>query len=84
MHREYSGINHYFVLCSLIWTLTFCTFFAFIFFRRTGWANLNTSVPNLEEVSSTEFPDDAVQRIGKVNEMLKNTYKMSEGAISTT
>ena len=37
--------------------------------RRTGWANLNTSVPNLEEVSSSEFPDDAVQRIAKVNEI---------------
>mmetsp|Transcript_25550 Transcript_25550/g.32186 ORF Transcript_25550/g.32186 Transcript_25550/m.32186 type:complete len:247 (-) Transcript_25550:114-854(-) len=37
--------------------------------RRTGWANLNTSVPNLEEVSSTEFPDDAIARIGKVNEI---------------
>ncbi len=39
--------------------------------RRTGWANLNTSVPNLEEVSSAEFPDDAVVRIGKVNEVFK-------------
>ena len=37
--------------------------------RRTGWANLNTSVPNLEEVSSSEFPEDAVKRIAKVNEI---------------
>jgi len=38
---------------------------------RTGWANLNTAVPNLEEVASTEFPDDAIGRIGKVNEVFK-------------
>lgn len=40
-------------------------------YRRTGWANLNSSIPNLEEVSSSDFPDDAVVRIGKVNEILK-------------
>jgi RNA-binding protein 39 len=54
--------------------LTFCTV-SFCFLqnknRRTGWANLNTSVPNLEEVSSSEFPDDAVARIAKVNEVFK-------------
>lgn len=38
-------------------------------YRRTGWANLNTAVPNLEEIASNEFPDDAVARIGKVNEV---------------
>lgn len=32
---------------------------------------MNTSVPNLEEVSSTEYPDDAIVRIGKVNEVFK-------------
>lgn len=50
----------------------FSSFFVLILFdeyRRTGWANLNTSIPNLEEVSSSEFPDDAVTRIEKVNEV---------------
>jgi len=36
---------------------------------RTGWANLNTTVPNLQEVASSEFPDDAVTRVGKVNDI---------------
>lgn len=43
----------------------------FVIHRRTGWANLNTSVPNLEEVSSSEFPKDAVQRIAKVNKIFQ-------------
>ncbi len=43
----------------------------FILYRRTGWANLNSAVPNLEEVASNEFPKDAVARIGKVNEVFK-------------
>lgn len=51
-------------------SLFFLVFFAREY-RRTGWANLNTSVPNLEEVSSSEFPDDAVLRIGKVNEIFQ-------------
>merc|ERR1711981_1338129 len=37
---------------------------------RTGWANMNTTVPGLEEVTSNEFPDDALQCIRKAHMVL--------------
>lgn len=53
--------------------MTHCTFlFIFstlLYFRRTGWANYNT-VPGLEEVTSQEFPDNAIQCIQNVNKAL--------------
>jgi len=42
---------------------------------RTGWANLNTTVPNLEEVSSNEFPNDAAERVAKVNVVFEKLNK---------
>lgn len=38
--------------------------------RRTGWANQNTTIPGLEEVTSSEFPTDSAQRVVKVNTIL--------------
>jgi len=37
---------------------------------RTGWANQNTTIPGLEEVTSSEFPTDSAQRVEKVNTIL--------------
>lgn len=37
---------------------------------RTGWANLNTVTPGLEEITSQEFPDDSAQRLKNVNKAL--------------
>ncbi len=39
--------------------------------RKTGWANQNSSVVGLEEVSSTEFPEDSMTRIEKANVVFK-------------
>lgn len=39
--------------------------------RKTGWANQNSTVVGLEEVSSTEFPEDSVARIEKANVVFK-------------
>jgi len=38
--------------------------------RRTGWANMNTTVPGLDEVTSNEFTDNALQCIQKANTVL--------------
>merc|ERR1711957_1046571 len=34
---------------------------------RTGWANMNTTVPGLEEVTSSEFPENSVHLIQNVH-----------------
>ena len=43
------------MLLTSVYILTLC--------RKTGWANQTSTVPNVEVVTSYEFPDDAPTRI---------------------
>lgn len=51
------------VVCVFLFTLTNLSSLLLLFYRKTGWANQTATVPGVEVVTSTEFPDDATARI---------------------
>mmetsp|Transcript_36147 Transcript_36147/g.108172 ORF Transcript_36147/g.108172 Transcript_36147/m.108172 type:complete len:292 (-) Transcript_36147:197-1072(-) len=47
-----------------------CSAPLYCFRRKTGWANQQTTVPGVQEVTSDQIPADAVERIQKVNAVM--------------
>lgn len=43
---------------------------SFVTFRKTGWANQQSSAAGVQEVRSDEFPTDSNEKIEKVNQVL--------------
>ena len=50
--------------------LTKFLFASFATFRKTGWANQQSSAAGIQEVRSDEFPTDSNEKIEKVNQVL--------------
>lgn len=63
-----TSVRLYFLFIHVV--LTCIIVFLLVTFRKTGWANQQTTAAGIQEVRSDQFPSDSNEKVEKVNQVL--------------